>query len=161
MIMSRPAEDGDKLESYVTHAALIDETIDWSRRITRYLTGLRDAAGKPRVAMYLDDLADLQSQLTAELERYRQDAPKKVLETYTQYTSPSALSFDDVDTERLTVSEVTRIVLGLNQKLKDEFEMVATKDGPEASRRAFESLVTLIDTTNQLISRDDAAIRDL
>jgi hypothetical protein len=139
---------------------ILEHSVDYLRQIRDLLDDARSQASSDRVAMLLQTFETEQRNLLGALERYLEDAPKRVLDAYTQYSVelPESLTGPEDPLSTLTL---TQWLLRLNQHLIDMFaELGATAPSTEA-REIFAAMANQVESHDRRISKEYQRFEDL
>lgn len=132
-----------------------------------YLGGIRDLMDdlrtrehSERVKLLLQSFETEQRNLHGALERYLDDAPDKVLDTYAQYTValPESLAGPE---EPLSTLALTQWLLGLNQHLVDMFTELAAAAPPGEVRQVFATMADQVRAHDRRLSKEYQRFEDL
>ncbi|MGQ9424597.1 hypothetical protein ACXYTJ_01465 [Gilvimarinus sp. F26214L] len=137
-------------DSYLSEEQVMGRVIDTCDKISQFLATLREHSDDARTQLHIDNLIQLQDELTGRIAEYRQTAPSKVKNTYMQYVDPGSGKVDEMIAEhgeQTSLDDVTNTILALNGELAQELEHVSINEGIEESRDAFGNLQALIEDT--------------
>jgi hypothetical protein len=151
-------------DTYLPESRILDRVIATSDKISRFLATMRQQANDERSRLHIDNLIDLQSELTASIADYRRQAPWQVTNTYVQYVDPGSGKVDDMIEEFgkfISTNDVTAAAIALDQEMIRELEPVSINEGVQESQEAFDNLQTLIKNTCRKIAMDDVTARDV
>jgi uncharacterized membrane protein YccC len=139
---------------------ILEHSVDYLRQIRDRLDCARSQAPSDRVAMLLETFETEQRNLLGALQRYLEDAPKRALDAYSQYSValPEALPGPEAPLSTLTL---TQWLLRLNQHLIDMFaELGATAPSTEA-REIFATLASQVESHDRRIAKEYQRFEDL
>jgi len=140
------------------------------KRAARYLSQIRDVLDdareqehSERVNMLLTSVELEQRNLLGAVERYLEDAPEKILNTYAQYTVEIPSEVEPPE-EPLTTLSLTQWLLRQNGLLQAMFAELADKGekaNAEERRVVFGGLADQLESHNRLLSTEYQRFEDL
>lgn len=139
---------------------VVEHGIDYLKRVRDVLSSLRDGEHPERVTMLLDSFELEHRNLLGAIERYREDADDRLLQTYAQYTVLLPVEMSEPDRPLTTLSLMTWLQR-LNQPLASMFrELAETAKTPDL-REAFAALADQVESHERKLSKEYQRLEDL
>ncbi len=139
---------------------VVEHAIAQLTRIRDVLDELRDQAHPERVRMLLESVEVEQRSLLGALERWLDDAPGKVLETYTQYTVELPSEIEAPDTP-LTGLGLIQWLARQNGYVQRTFAELADKGDNVDAARLFGGIAGQIEAHERKLSKEYQRTEDL
>jgi len=146
--------------SFTRAGGVLEHGIEYLTRIRDLLHDAREREHPERVRMLLDSFEAEQRNLLGALERYFDDAPDKVLDTFANYSVelPEVL---DGPPEPLTTLGLTQWLLGRNLHLVGMFGELADTAASTEGREAFAALSSQVQAHDRRLSKEYQRFEDL
>jgi len=139
---------------------VLEHAVDFLDHVAGMLDELNDGEPPERVRLLLESFETEQRALKGAMERYLEDAPARVLNTYTQYAVelPGELGGPE---RPLTTLRVTQWLQSLNRHVAELFRELADSTGSEEVRKAFGGLADQILSHERKLSKEYQRFEDL
>lgn len=129
------------------------------RRLARRRTG-------ERMAMLLSYLAQHESELTAAVQAYREEAPERVLDTWVATTGAVAALAEDLDTMTAAAGAVTeddllQVAMERDERVQSVYEEMTNRDAPAWVSDAFVALLEMERRHEQQLAMQAGRFADL
>ena len=141
-------------DTYLREDEVLQRVVDTSRKIADFLARQRNETQDERSQMQLDNLLELQNELTERIAEYGNKAPWQFHETYMQYVDVGSGKVDDMirDSHPRDLDDLIETAIALNRTLAEELEPASENAGVEASHDAFANLQSLVEENCRRIS---------
>lgn len=146
-------------QTYNSSDDILTRLIDKSQWIAKYLRAVQSNTSDQRRYLLLENLIKLQNGLSRNLEAYRKIAPRRVLDTYSQY-SPDLRPTLSLRVPN-NVDDIIGKTLELNDEISAEVHYLADQERGQEEHRAYQNLNDLVDSTLRDISMSGQTIRDM
>ncbi|MGA1676256.1 MAG: hypothetical protein ACO377_07485 [Pseudomonadales bacterium] len=153
----------DKLvrhSSFDRVGVVLEHAVDYLAAIDSVLEGLTDEMLSPRAALLARSAVIDERRLLGAVERYLEDAPSLVLNTYVPYTAllppvqpPSGLP--------LSVASLARWLISLHQSLANLARQLSASAAHTEGREALSALAAQIEAHERALSKSWVRLEDL
>lgn len=146
--------------SFARAGDALEHALEYLTRVRDRLDELHEGEHSERALMLLEAFEAEQRNLLGALERYVDDAPDKVLHTFTNY----AVELPDIQTGPelpLTTLGLTQWLLGLNQHLIGLFGELAGTAASTEAREAFTAMAAQVQAHDRRLSKEYQRFEDL
>jgi rubrerythrin len=139
---------------------ILQHSVDYLRHVNDQLDAVAEREHPERVRMLLESYRIEQRNLLGAIERFQEDAPDRVLNTYSQYSVelPAELAGPE---EPLSTLTLTRWLMALNQHLVSMFTELADSGKTEALRGIFATLSNQVQAHDRRLSKEYQRFEDL
>lgn len=139
---------------------VLQHAVDFLDHVADMLAELDDGEAPERVRLLLESFETEQRALKGAMERYREDAPERVLNTYTQYAVelPGELGGPELP---LTTLKVTQWLQSLNRHVAELFHELAESTGSDEVRTAFAGLADQMMSHERKLSKEYQRFEDV
>ena len=139
---------------------VLEHSIDFLERVGERLESTRPRQLPERVRMLLVSFETDQRNLLAALERYVEDAPDNVRDTFINFSMQLPDTLPDPD-EPLTTLALTRWLQDMNQHLIDVFGELAATAVTDDARGAMQGLAAMVQAHDRRLSKEYQRFEDL
>jgi hypothetical protein len=150
-------------DTYIDGREILDRAQRHLAQVSDILEQARDRSPSERVRMLLDSVEVEQRNLLGAIERYRDDASDKILNTYAQYTVELPSDIEPPE-EPLTTLGITQWLVQQNGLLQAMFTELAEKGeaGNAGERRqVFGALAQQLEAHDRRLSKEYQRFEDL
>ena len=139
---------------------VLEHAVDYLAAIDAVLEGLTEQMLSPRAALLAGSAVIDERRLLGALERYLEDAPRSVLNTYVPYTAllPPVHAPGEIP---LTASRLARWLIGQHQALADLARQLSAAAAHTAGREALAALAEQIEGHERALSKSWIRLEDL
>lgn len=147
-------------DTFLTTRELLARAIDYSAAVAHRLGRADGVAAQSRTALLQDAYRSEQVKLTTSLERYADEAPPEILDTFAQYSIwlPDALPEPALP---FTPESLTQWMLDVNKALGATFSEIADAVVATPAHDVFENLAELVRTFEKHIVQAADGAQDL
>jgi hypothetical protein len=139
---------------------VLEHAVDYLAAIDGVLEGLTDQMLSPRAALLVRAAVIDERRLLGALERYLEDAPRSVINTYVPYTA--LLRPVQVPGQvPLTAARLARWLIGLHQSLVDLARQLSASAAHTEGREALAALAEQIEAHQRALSKSWILLEDL
>ena len=142
---------------------ILNHARDFHRQVSEFYKRLSDKAEKQRVKMLLDYMSRHESNLERSMAKYQEATSKEVLDTWFQYTHDEdtlALCRDTEFKPDMTVEEVVRVALRLDDCLIKLYREMAARTDCNEAREIFKNLLALEESEKSKLARNAQLLMD-
>ncbi len=139
---------------------ILEHSIDYLKHVNGLLEATAERDHGERERMLLESFRIEQRNLLGALERYLEDAPEKLLDTYSQYAVelPAELAGPE---EPISTLSLTQWVMALNQHLVSLFAELAGSGKNAALRDIFAALAEQVQAHDRRLAKEYQRFEDL